>query len=747
MAQNILDFQDLLEHVLGLSAPQRNAVTQEGYDSLDTVAQWSHRDIKEFVKIKASARVQAERVSFGAVKVKNIMALAFWSKDQRLRGHQVDVQDFDLLTQSAYREMCEIEHTYSESAREMVDLPPPIKDETDFTKWDKTLTNALRSRRSIEGGPLSYIIRRDTDRVLTGLDNLPDRVSELEINMPHSGPAFGLDNRNTFNLIFALIDGTSAEAWIQRRTISSRSAVNLIKELRSHYDGTDHKEMVLKKAEMVLSDTFYRCQEATFSWESYTTKLKDAYEQIAYYDEQVSDRMQVEQLIRHIVVPANAPIGFTMALQHVRNYKSTTYSTLNAAAAYLKAQIVDLFPTAEFTARKRTVNSAEAQQVVKKQGKDYVAGVDITDRNRRFTPEEWKKLQDAGYVPTLLADKRRNRQKKRVSGVETDRTDDAGDGNQVPEMITLTREQVAEIAASYTASSRNPPAQASHGTPRAGAQVGATMTDSGSVTSGITNDGTTWSVPLGRRRTSAVRIQARHLRSIHSLDTSIYQSSRVTTPLPTESDNHADTHCFGANFRPINWANYTCTVTPFLEELNSADEIPVCQAATAWDSPEGITFILVFGQGLYFGERMRAYSLINPNQCRAYGVQLCDDPTDPHRQLGIYDPVSEISVPMQMNGSFASLLTRLPSEVELLEAQSSNRMIYLSDPDSWNPHTFQFRTSISAVAIDHDILPRISVLTGPEQVLGQVSNTLVPSEFARAVASSACSMSPAISSA
>ena len=65
-------------------------------------------------------------------------------------------------------------------------------------------------------------------------------------------------------------------------------------------------------------------------------------------------------------------------------------------------------------------------------------------------------------------------------------------------------------------------------------------------------------------------------------------------PLSSESDNHADTHCFGANFLILNFTNYYCTVTPFLDDLNTADEIPIGQGATAWDAPTGLTYIMVF---------------------------------------------------------------------------------------------------------------------------------------------------------
>ncbi len=152
-------------------------------------------------------------------------------------------------------------------------------------------------------------------------------------------------------------------------------------------------------------------------------------------------------------------------------------------------------------------------------------------------------------------------------------------------------------------------------------------------------------------------------------------------PCPTEVDNHADTHCFGANFRPIMWNNIQCSVSPFLDELGSTENIDICTAATAWTHPSGETILLVFGQGLWFGHRMTK-SLLNPNQCRAFGVSLCDDPTDPHRDLGIYDEVSDTFIPMVMNGSFCSLLTRCPTEDEMDRC----RKVYLSSEEMWDPN-------------------------------------------------------------
>ena len=55
-------------------------------------------------------------------------------------------------------------------------------------------------------------------------------------------------------------------------------------------------------------------------------------------------------------------------------------------------------------------------------------------------------------------------------------------------------------------------------------------------------------------------------------------------------------------------------------------------------------------------------SLINPYQCRAYGLQLCDDPTDPNREMGIY---ANSFIPLTMVGSTCGFTSRYPTNEEL----------------------------------------------------------------------------------
>ena len=164
---------------------------------------------------------------------------------------------------------------------------------------------------------------------------------------------------------------------------------------------------------------------------------------------------------------------------------------------------------------------------------------------------------------------------------------------------------------------------------------------------------------------------------------------RFIDPLPCELDNHADTTCFGKNFRVISFTSEVCSVSPYLSEYDSLEDIPICTAATAVELESGETIILQFGQGLWFGDRME-HSLINPNQCRSYGIRVCDDPTDEYRKLGM-ELSDDYVVPFKMKGSTCYFQSRSPSTSEL----ETCRTFLVSDPDTWDPTSEIF--CISAV--------------------------------------------------
>ena len=64
-------------------------------------------------------------------------------------------------------------------------------------------------------------------------------------------------------------------------------------------------------------------------------------------------------------------------------------------------------------------------------------------------------------------------------------------------------------------------------------------------------------------------------------------------------------------FRPIYFTQHECTVSPFLPKCLEQVNIQICTGATAYTAENGEVLVLIFGQGLWFGDRME-WSLINP---------------------------------------------------------------------------------------------------------------------------------------
>ena len=124
-----------------------------------------------------------------------------------------------------------------------------------------------------------------------------------------------------------------------------------------------------------------------------------------------------------------------------------------------------------------------------------------------------------------------------------------------------------------------------------------------------------------------------------------------------------------------------CDVSPFTDSYDAMPNVEVCAAATAWDNPTtGQTYILEFHQGLWFGDKL-PNSLINPNQCRIFGIDLCDDPFDPYRKLEIYDHDSGKSISLGMYGSTCYFDSRVPSKYEL----DHYPRIVMTNDELWDP--------------------------------------------------------------
>jgi hypothetical protein len=133
-------------------------------------------------------------------------------------------------------------------------------------------------------------------------------------------------------------------------------------------------------------------------------------------------------------------------------------------------------------------------------------------------------------------------------------------------------------------------------------------------------------------------------------------------------------------------------VSAYSEELDTMESIPIVTAATAIDDPRtGTTTILILGQALYMGDKVKN-TLLCPNQMRAYGI-IVDDvplhlaPRDKPSTHSIFSPKDEFTIPLIMKGIFSCFSTRTPTWEEI----ETCKHVKLTDEFNWDPHSGDFQ--------------------------------------------------------
>ncbi|MGH3054467.1 MAG: hypothetical protein ACRDL7_05760, partial [Gaiellaceae bacterium] len=167
--------------------------------------------------------------------------------------------------------------------------------------------------------------------------------------------------------------------------------------------------------------------------------------------------------------------------------------------------------------------------------------------------------------------------------------------------------------------------------------------------------------------------------------------------------------------------------------------VPIVKAGTAYDDPyNGITYILVLNQALYFGEKLEN-TLLCPNQMRANGLVVDDVPR--HLSEGqksthsIYIPHEKIRINLCMHGCLSYIPTRTPTIQEI----ENCRWLVMTDDKDWDPYSPTFAEQ-EEVLMERDVdlspIERERVINGFESnevssVLSAVSSSLCDDNMIR----------------
>ena len=174
-------------------------------------------------------------------------------------------------------------------------------------------------------------------------------------------------------------------------------------------------------------------------------------------------------------------------------------------------------------------------------------------------------------------------------------------------------------------------------------------------------------------------------RRVISASRSVYSVSKIEHSR-IELDTHADSIVAGANCCIMHYTGRVCDVSPYRDDYSPVKNVPIVQAATAYQSPHtGQVYILIFNEALWMGESLK-HSLINPNQLRHFGINVQDNPTY-DKPLFIMTANSLFNMELKMEGTTIFADTYTPTEMELNNCPK----IVLSSPHEWDPRNVKFQ--------------------------------------------------------
>ncbi len=135
----------------------------------------------------------------------------------------------------------------------------------------------------------------------------------------------------------------------------------------------------------------------------------------------------------------------------------------------------------------------------------------------------------------------------------------------------------------------------------------------------------------------------------------------------------------------MHYTGKECDVSPYTEAYEAIKCVPIVQAATAYDNTDtGETTILILNEAIWMGDQME-HTLINPNQLRAYGITVQDNPFDP-APIFISTEDNEFTLPLSSKGTVLGVATRTPTDQELQTCPH----VVLSSEHEWDPQNVRF---------------------------------------------------------
>jgi hypothetical protein len=397
-------------------------VDGEDLDVLDSFGDFTDSLIDNMADRNEKRTPAAQRVRFGVQRILRLKAVAHWVRQKRREGviPNIDELNIDVIRENV-REMTI--DSAADTKRDDKMFYPDKFNPKKYVSWARSFENYLDSVRGKAKVPLSYVIRPD------GV-NPADAVDEYQRILwqtPHTGIAYNEDNREVYRIYKDLMIATDGWTWFNRAPNGDGRAAHLI--IEHHYRGDAETAVRAAEAEARLHRLHYR-NESALPFEQYVTKISECFELMADNDQQLSEAQKVKYLLDGMI-STNPDI---IAIKAVVREKFPT--NFNQASLSLAGQISRMYPASHLESRAKRKISAVQRDFTRNRNRNgppydprvrnnvpvrpgarsgspngavIANGVDLSDPLRTFTPDEWRRLREAGMANWVMDQRNRGR--------------------------------------------------------------------------------------------------------------------------------------------------------------------------------------------------------------------------------------------------------------------------------------------------------------------------------------------------
>ena len=431
---------ECLTNVMGFTNAHASILMDDGYSRAKDFVHWKYDEIEKWAVTKAKLAAHRGNVQFSQLHIKKLQAFAWWVTDRKLRNLDSSLDLFDDEELDTSINEAKMEY-YEIIGRKSITLTKPDKFKTNtWIHWEQSIYNYLGSLYNPWNVPLSYVIYiKGTDQY--GVTR--DREKEKVYCAPTEGTAFDRDTQQVLKILQELTLGTDAEDWIRDIDCGRRAMA----ALQDHFDGAAEGERRKQQAKAELATLFYR-NESSYTFEKYATKLKNSFDILARYKVPYYEEDKVKLLLDRIQTSSGE---LKTAISICRENHGDTFTK---AVTFMQTNISRIFPSHGKTTRSRRQIHASGgnnrdggkfggnnkggrgrsrgsrggrgnnrgsdkkrsfdhygppNSNVAKSNREFDNGVDVTDKTRRYTDDEWwslsREMQDK--IKAAKSEKRR----------------------------------------------------------------------------------------------------------------------------------------------------------------------------------------------------------------------------------------------------------------------------------------------------------------------------------------------------